>query len=58
MDSMTRDSTNPKENRSLSQSSVAMNFDLKTFRLSGVDVKHLIPLGREVRAQHLTQPFM
>ncbi|MGF6999449.1 hypothetical protein P3T25_007836 [Paraburkholderia sp. GAS32] len=50
--------TESKQNRSLSQSCVAMNFDLKTFRLSGVDVKHSIPLSGALPAQRLTQPFM
>ncbi|CAB3796255.1 hypothetical protein LMG28690_04252 [Paraburkholderia caffeinilytica] len=50
--------TASKQNRSLSQSCVTMNFDLKTFRLSGVDVKHSIPLSAVVSARRLTQPFM
>jgi hypothetical protein len=38
-----------KQNRSLSQSCVAMNFDLKTFRLSGVDVSLRYRYGRDPR---------
>ena len=43
-----------KQNRSLSQSRVVMNFDLKTFRLSGVDVTHATLQRVRWTAPHLT----